>query len=129
MVILLLMIRTLIPYTVLIVRVLLLPFVLVCLYTFSGIMGGGIDYTSHLLSNVHEGYCLPDGVTDVQIVAGNSLYYHYGCDGFDDRVCNLKTLSYYYLCQGGCVHLCLFFCLSVCLFVNSLTQKAMNGFI
>ncbi|XP_064095124.1 ufm1-specific protease 1-like isoform X2 [Macrobrachium nipponense] len=57
-------------------------------------MGGGIDYTTRLLSNVHEGLPLPDDVTDVQLVAGQYLYYHYGCDGFDDRGwgCGYRTL-------------------------------------
>ncbi|XP_066980582.1 ufm1-specific protease 1-like isoform X1 [Macrobrachium rosenbergii] len=57
-------------------------------------MGGGTDYTTRLLSNVHEGLPLPDNVTDVQLVAGQYLYYHYGCDGFDDRGwgCGYRTL-------------------------------------
>lgn len=57
-------------------------------------MPGGRDYTGNLLHNIHHGLALPDNVTDVQLVAGDYLYYHYGCDGFDDRGwgCGYRTL-------------------------------------
>ena len=40
------------------------------------------------LKNVHEGLGFPKGlmVDSLNLVKGDYLYYHYGCDGFDDRV-------------------------------------------
>lgn len=47
-----------------------------------------------LLSNVHEGLELPEGAKEVVLVRGDYLYFHYGCDGFDDRGwgCGYRTL-------------------------------------
>ncbi|KAK3853388.1 hypothetical protein Pcinc_040071 [Petrolisthes cinctipes] len=57
-------------------------------------MVGGQDYTMELLSNVHEWLQLPEGVTEALTVSGDYLYFHYGCDGFDDRGwgCGYRTL-------------------------------------
>lgn len=49
-------------------------------------MAGGRDYRCDLLRNIHEGLPLPEGVMESDFVVGDYLYYHYGCDGFDDRV-------------------------------------------
>ncbi|XP_064595334.1 ufm1-specific protease 1-like [Liolophura sinensis] len=47
----------------------------------------------YLLSNVHEGLPSPGDV--VTLVKGSYHYYHYGCDGFDDRGwgCGYRTLQ------------------------------------
>lgn len=50
-------------------------------------MGGGRDYVCDLLPNVHENLPVPQGAKEIECVKGDYLYYHYGCDGFDDRVC------------------------------------------
>lgn len=44
------------------------------------------DYTEHLLQNVHEDVVPPttDGTTT--LIQGSYQYYHYGCDGLNDRV-------------------------------------------
>ncbi|XP_042885071.1 ufm1-specific protease 1-like [Penaeus japonicus] len=57
-------------------------------------MGGGRDYRCDLLRNIHEGLGLPEGVMESAFVAGDYLFYHYGCDGFDDRGwgCGYRTL-------------------------------------
>ncbi|RXG52079.1 Ufm1-specific protease 1 [Armadillidium vulgare] len=57
-------------------------------------MGGGRDYVCDLLPNVHEGLPVPHGVEEIEYVKGDYLYYHYGCDGFDDRGwgCGYRTL-------------------------------------
>ncbi|MCL4122841.1 UNVERIFIED_CONTAM: hypothetical protein GTU68_017376 [Idotea baltica] len=57
-------------------------------------MGGGRDYVCDLLPNVHEGLPLPEDVTETECAKGDYLYYHYGCDGFDDRGwgCGYRTL-------------------------------------
>ena len=49
-------------------------------------MGGGRDYVCSLLANVHDGLEKPQEVSEIYLVKGDYLYYHYGCDGFDDRV-------------------------------------------
>lgn len=48
-----------------------------------------------LLKNVHCGLALPPCVDMVAMVAGDYLYYHYGCDGVDDRGwgCGYRTLQ------------------------------------
>lgn len=57
-------------------------------------MGGGHDYVCDLLPNIHGGLQLPADVSEVYLVVGDYLYYHYGCDGFDDRGwgCGYRTL-------------------------------------
>ncbi|XP_071542301.1 ufm1-specific protease 1-like [Panulirus ornatus] len=57
-------------------------------------MGGGQNYVCDLLTNVHRGLQLPADVSEVELVFGDYLYYHYGCDGFDDRGwgCGYRTL-------------------------------------
>ena len=42
------------------------------------------------LKNIHVGLEPPkDVIVDsIHLVKGDYLYYHYGCDGFDDRVNN-----------------------------------------
>ncbi|KAF2350677.1 Peptidase C78 ubiquitin fold modifier-specific peptidase 1/ 2, partial [Trinorchestia longiramus] len=57
-------------------------------------MGGGQDYVCSLLTNPHTGLPLPPDVGSTHLVRGDYLYYHYGCDGFDDRGwgCGYRTL-------------------------------------
>lgn len=67
-----------------------------------------VDYSHDLLKNIHRGISLPnDG--DTSFVQGPYEYWHYGCDGFNDRVCiiNCKKKSYTliqhstdYICSG-----------------------------
>ena len=49
--------------------------------------GGGRNYTGSLQANVHYGLKTPEDAQETVTVSGDYLYYHYGCDGFDDRVC------------------------------------------
>ncbi|XP_006824564.1 ufm1-specific protease 1-like [Saccoglossus kowalevskii] len=51
--------------------------------------------TLHLVKNVHNGIQLPPDVHTVAMVTGDYLYYHYRCDGFDDRGwgCGYRTLQ------------------------------------
>jgi len=44
-----------------------------------------INYSSNLLKNVHENLVLPDS-GETFLVQGEYAYWHYGCDGFNDRV-------------------------------------------
>ncbi|CAH1799860.1 unnamed protein product [Owenia fusiformis] len=46
-----------------------------------------------LLSNIHKGLQKPGD--DIAMVTGDYYYYHYGCDGFDDRGwgCGYRTLQ------------------------------------
>ncbi|KAA0195533.1 hypothetical protein HAZT_HAZT006119 [Hyalella azteca] len=57
-------------------------------------MGGGQDYVCSLLTNPHAGLSLPPDAGTVNLVQGDYLFYHYGCDGFDDRGwgCGYRTL-------------------------------------
>lgn len=50
---------------------------------------------TYLLENVHEGTELPPGADCVACVTGKYAYYHYGCDGVDDRGwgCGYRTLQ------------------------------------
>lgn len=46
-----------------------------------------VNYSTKLLKNVHENLILSeDGETF--LVQGEYEYWHYGCDGFNDRVYN-----------------------------------------
>ena len=56
-------------------------------------MGGGVDYVCSLLTNPHTALLPPDNAGPTHLVKGDYLYYHYGCDGFDDRVCNISFIS------------------------------------
>jgi len=59
----------------------------------------GVDYRDTLLTNPHEELSTPSGCdSSVTLVRGNYSFYHYGCDGFDDRVCfyAIYTDSYLY---------------------------------
>ncbi|TNN40249.1 Ufm1-specific protease 1 [Liparis tanakae] len=58
--------------------------------------GKNINKTDTLSSNVHAG--LPDPITDPvtrSLVKGDYLYFHYGCDGQDDRGwgCGYRTVQ------------------------------------
>ncbi|XP_045126809.1 ufm1-specific protease 1-like [Portunus trituberculatus] len=57
-------------------------------------VGGGRDYSARLQSNVHLGLATPEDAEETVTVRGDYLYYHYGCDGFDDRGwgCGYRTL-------------------------------------
>lgn len=57
-------------------------------------MVGGHDYVCSLLSNPHSGLPSPLEAGRTELVKGDYLYYHYGCDGFDDRGwgCGYRTL-------------------------------------
>ena len=56
-----------------------------------------MDANGTLLQNVHDGLALPEDGASVSMVTGTYEYYHYGCDGFDDRV---KKLILYFLSCG-----------------------------
>lgn len=55
-------------------------------------MNNNLEYVDcQLLKNVHENLRNPPEVSEkeitvLELVKGDYLYYHYGCDGFDDRV-------------------------------------------
>ncbi|XP_063830751.1 probable Ufm1-specific protease 1 [Ostrinia nubilalis] len=51
--------------------------------------------TSKLLVNIHEGIEIQKHLGKVYLVSGNYEYYHYLCDGFDDRGwgCGYRTLQ------------------------------------
>ncbi|XP_011874219.1 PREDICTED: ufm1-specific protease 1 [Vollenhovia emeryi] len=53
-----------------------------------------VDYSSNLLKNVHENLASPDS-GETFLVRGHYEYWHYGCDGFDDRGwgCGYRTLQ------------------------------------
>lgn len=44
-----------------------------------------VNYSSNLLKNVHENLASPDS-GETFLVQGDYDYWHYGCDGFNDRV-------------------------------------------
>lgn len=44
-----------------------------------------VNYSNNLLKNVHENLTLPDG-GETFLVQGDYDYWHYDCDGFNDRV-------------------------------------------
>ena len=51
-----------------------------------------------LLENVHKDLPLPikdEDIESINIVRGDYSYWHYGCDGFDDRGfgCGYRTLE------------------------------------
>ncbi|XP_062814237.1 inactive Ufm1-specific protease 1 isoform X2 [Anolis carolinensis] len=48
-----------------------------------------------LLSDVHRGLSFPGSPHRVALVSGSCLYFHYGCDGVDDRGwgCGYRTLQ------------------------------------
>ncbi|CAM4719153.1 unnamed protein product [Caretta caretta] len=48
-----------------------------------------------LLPDIHQGLPFPGSPTRAALVSGSYLYYHYGCDGVDDRGwgCGYRTLQ------------------------------------
>ncbi|XP_003700157.1 UFM1 specific peptidase 1 [Megachile rotundata] len=52
------------------------------------------DYSSDLLKNVHQGVLPPEPGTSF-LIRGNYEYWHYGCDGFNDKGwgCGYRTLQ------------------------------------
>ena len=52
-----------------------------------------LNYCENLLKNVHERLSLPDPNGETFLVKGDYEYWHYGCDGFNDKVLYL-CLSY-----------------------------------
>jgi len=44
------------------------------------------DYSANLLQNVHEGIKPPTAAGTATLIQGSYQYYHYGCDGFNDKV-------------------------------------------
>jgi hypothetical protein len=44
------------------------------------------DCTEHLLKNVHEDMKPPTAGGTTTLIQGSYRYYHYGCDGLNDRV-------------------------------------------
>jgi len=44
------------------------------------------DYSANLLQNVHEGIKSPTAAGTATLIQGAYQYYHYGCDGFNDKV-------------------------------------------
>lgn len=66
-----------------------------------------INYSTNLLRNVHEGLAPPyDGETF--LIKGQYEYWHYGCDGFNDRVCNysLQYNNFLYIWLKIYLYLC-----------------------
>ncbi|KYQ51702.1 Ufm1-specific protease 1 [Trachymyrmex zeteki] len=53
-----------------------------------------VNYSSNLLKNVHENLASPDS-GETFLVQGDYDYWHYGCDGFNDRGwgCGYRTLQ------------------------------------
>jgi len=51
-----------------------------------------VNYSSNLLKNVHENLALPDSGKTF-LVQGNYEYWHYGCDGFNDRVIEIVAIN------------------------------------
>lgn len=45
-----------------------------------------VDCSENLLQNVHEGIEPPTANGTTTVVHGSYHYYHYGCDGVDDKV-------------------------------------------
>lgn len=45
-----------------------------------------MDYRESLLKNVHVNLPLPESTGETILVRGDYEYWHYGCDGFDDKV-------------------------------------------
>lgn len=45
-----------------------------------------MDYRVNLLKNVHEKLPLPEPTGDTFLIRGDYEYWHYGCDGFNDKV-------------------------------------------
>ncbi|XP_067412418.1 LOW QUALITY PROTEIN: ufm1-specific protease 1 [Emydura macquarii macquarii] len=58
-------------------------------------MEGAGDPPTSLLLNIHQGLPFPGSPTRAALVSGPYLYYHYGCDGLDDRGwgCGYRTLQ------------------------------------
>ncbi|XP_053861485.1 inactive Ufm1-specific protease 1 [Malaclemys terrapin pileata] len=58
-------------------------------------MEGAGDVLRTLLPDVHRGLPFPGSPTRAALVSGSYLYYHYGCDGVDDRGwgCGYRTLQ------------------------------------
>lgn len=52
-----------------------------------------VNYSNNLLKNVHEALALPDS-GETFLTQGDYEYWHYGCDGFNDRVINYVDFSY-----------------------------------
>lgn len=46
-----------------------------------------VNYSSDLLRNVHQNILLPE-IGQSFLVKGDYEYWHYCCDGFNDKVCN-----------------------------------------
>ena len=49
-------------------------------------MSGGKHYVEELLVNPHTDLALPCKEGSTSVCKGEYLFYHYGCDGYDDRV-------------------------------------------
>jgi hypothetical protein len=45
-----------------------------------------VDYSANLLRNIHEGIEPPTVTGSTTLIQGSYQYYHYGCDGFSDKV-------------------------------------------
>ncbi|XP_043464448.1 ufm1-specific protease 1 [Leptopilina heterotoma] len=54
-----------------------------------------MDYRESLLKNVHVNLPLPESTGETFLVRGDYEYWHYGCDGFDDKGwgCGYRTLQ------------------------------------
>ena len=52
-----------------------------------------VDYSNDLLRNVHRDISAPEGGQSF-LVRGDYEYWHYGCDGFNDKVCNCSFWGY-----------------------------------
>lgn len=48
--------------------------------------GNNVPKMSSLLTNIHETAAISKDTGQTYTVTGNYEYYHYLCDGFDDRV-------------------------------------------
>lgn len=45
-----------------------------------------VDSGANLLQNVHAGIAPPTAAGTTTLIQGSYQYYHYGCDGFNDKV-------------------------------------------
>ncbi|XP_046382962.1 probable Ufm1-specific protease 1 isoform X2 [Ischnura elegans] len=54
-----------------------------------------LNYSHRLLKNIHIGLSPPASPGETFLVGGDYRYYHYGCDGFDDKGwgCGYRTLQ------------------------------------
>lgn len=55
-----------------------------------------MDYSENLLKNVHEKLPLPELIGDTFLIRGDYEYWHYECDGFNDKVIFFANIKLYF---------------------------------